>query len=107
MVSSCRSTTFSAAKELCVCILIYNDVLNPLLRRFECLVLSVAGVQCGDGLKSLKCSAVQFVFISFAAEQVSPNRRGGQGGRCSAQRGERHHLVLLFFLGFSDLGKSQ
>ena len=59
----------------------------------------------GDGF-GLKCSAVQFVFISFAAEQVSPNRRGGQGGRCSAQRGERHHLVLLFFLRLSDLGKS-
>ena len=28
----------------------------------------------------LKCTAAQFVFISFAAEQVSPNRRGGQGG---------------------------
>ena len=34
---------------LVCCILIYNDVLHPLLRRFECVVLSVACVQCGDG----------------------------------------------------------
>ena len=63
--------------------LVLLENLSLLKSNVQSFVVS-ASVQCTHGqeggVQHLKCSAVQFVFISFAAEQVSPNRRGGQRG---------------------------